>query len=111
MTRQEQIEKAVSEVVEERQTAVGRKKYGGWYFANWFKEGVKWADAHPDTRALWHDASEEPEESVDILCDDLDGGFRLINWVAYTSWADYCFINGVTRWAYVRDLLPEGGDR
>lgn len=59
----------------------------------------------------WHDASEEPEESVDILCDDLDGGFRLINWVAYTSWADYCFINGITKWAYVRDLLPEGGDR
>lgn len=47
MTREEQIEKAVSEVVEGRQTAVGRKKFGGWYFANWFKEGVKWADENP----------------------------------------------------------------
>lgn len=50
MTREEQIEKAVSEVLEERQTAVGRKKYGGWYFVNWFKEGVKWADEHPKSQ-------------------------------------------------------------
>lgn len=47
MTREEQIEKAVSEVVEERQTAEGRKKYGGWDFSSWFKKGVKWADKYP----------------------------------------------------------------
>lgn len=113
MTREEQIEKAVSEVVEERQTAVGRKKYGGSYFANWwFKEGVKWADAYPDTRFLWTDAGEEPEKGVEFLCDDHIEGFRVNIWEdAEMAWPDYCCVSGITRWAYVRDLLPKGGER
>lgn len=102
MTREEQIEKAVSEVVDERQTAVGRKKYGGSYFANWwFKEGVK-----------LHDAGEEPEKGVEFLCDDHIEGFRVNIWEdAEMAWPDYCCVSGITRWAYVRDLLPKGGER
>ena len=30
-----------------------------------FKEGVMWADKHPVN--VWHDASEEPQESINIL--------------------------------------------
>ena len=112
MKRQEQIEKAVSEVVEERQTAVEQKKYGGLHFSYWFNEGVKWADSHPDTRSLWHDAGEEPEKGVEFLCDDHIEGFRVNIWEdAEMAWPDYCCVSGITRWAYVRDLLPKGGER
>lgn len=47
MTREEEIKKAVQEFIEERKTAIGRAKRGGWYFANIFEEGIKWADEHP----------------------------------------------------------------
>lgn len=47
MTRKEQIDDVVTKIVEERESAIGRQKYGGWYFAYWFKEGVEWADEHP----------------------------------------------------------------
>lgn len=60
---------------------------------------------------IWHDASEEPEESVDILCDVYYEGLCVRNWAGYISWADYCCINDITKWAYVRDLLPKGGEK
>lgn len=47
MTREEEIKKAVQEFIEERKTAIGRAKRGGWYFADIFEEGIKWADKHP----------------------------------------------------------------
>lgn len=47
MTREEQIAEAVRNIVEERQTSEGRKKYEGWNFADWFKEGIKWCDDNP----------------------------------------------------------------
>ncbi|MGN0091124.1 MAG: hypothetical protein ACI36Z_09270 [Alloprevotella sp.] len=126
MTREEQVEKAVSKVVEERQTAEGRKKYGGWDFSSWFLEGVKWADEHPinvwhdineepkmgkqvlGIDSVWHDAQvEEPEEDIEFLCDDDCINWCVRGWNCILPWEDYCRNNGITKWAYVRDLLPE----
>lgn len=60
MTREEEIKKAVQEFIEERKTAIGRVKCGGWYFANIFEEGIKWADEH--TKSPWISAK------VDLPC-------------------------------------------
>ena len=65
MTREEEINNAVEEFKEERKTAIGRAKHGGWYFANIFEEGIKWADEHP--KNVWHDASEKPHAKKWLL--------------------------------------------
>lgn len=57
MTREEEIKKAVQEFIEERKTAIGRAKRGGWYFANIFEEGIKWADEHP--KSPWISVKED----------------------------------------------------
>lgn len=54
MTREEEIGNAVKEFREKRKTAIGRAKHGGWYFANIFEEGIKWADEHPKSQNKVH---------------------------------------------------------
>ena len=57
MTREEEIKKAVQEFIEERKTAIGRANRGGWYFANIFEEGIKWADENP--KSPWISVEED----------------------------------------------------
>jgi len=80
-----------------------------------FKEGAKWA-INEFLKDLWHPASEEPREFAEVLAEAKitesiktyislkrnDALFK--NWDAYSSGAN------ITRWLYIDDLFPKGGE-
>lgn len=64
---------------------------------------------------VWHKASDEPQgKDWRILCQDECGGC----WVEnkndairlHNTWNEYVAIELVVKWAYIRDLLPKGGE-
>ena len=75
-------------------------------------DGLKAADAEPNLKSLWHDASEEPQGPYIILCDGLDNRQWVVEWLyidmSYANWQDYVERIDVSRWAYISDLLPKG---
>ena len=80
-----------------------------------FANGAGWSDLHPNLERLWHDASVEPKGTYIVLCDGLDN----LQWVEncqhidiyYANWQNYAEAFNVIRWAYVKDLLPKGGEQ
>ena len=76
-----------------------------------FAAGVEWFK-----KALWHDASVKPEEGEQILYTDTEGG-EIVD-VNVTTTALYDFIPwnevvrdfNISKWCYIDDLLPKGGD-
>ena len=77
-----------------------------------FIAGVDYADRHP--KNVWHPADEEPERRNGcILCEH-----DLYYWVAtqpylssiYGNWHKKVKREHLIRWAYIRDLLPKGGE-
>lgn len=77
-----------------------------------FAAGVEWFK-----KALWHDASEIPEEGEQILYTATEGG-EIVD-VKVTTTALYAFIPwsevvrdfNISKWCYIEDLLPEGGEK
>ena len=78
-----------------------------------FLHGVEFAEEH--LKNVWHDASEEPAgRDWRILCEDESGKC----WVAsrrdaFTigyNWQEFAEDEALTRWAYVSELLPKGGE-
>lgn len=75
-----------------------------------FEDGVEWFK-----KALWHDASVKPEGNAVILyqwLDDrgtmdvgIDGVFSDIEWAKFVAY------NSITKWCYIEDLLPKGGEK
>lgn len=81
-----------------------------------FEAGAKWADKNPDLSSLWHDASEEPEGvNWEILCQDENDGCWVENRIdaqlLHKNWNVYTEIEKIVRWAYIKDLLPKGGEQ
>lgn len=84
-----------------------------------FIEGANWADKHPNLESLWHNASEEPQIGSNIVVVDkmgqwwdiqpYDGEYDDCN--GLTGWR-CCVVhyNNIQSWAYIRDLLPKGGE-
>ena len=83
---------------------------------NVYVDGAKWADNNPDLSSLWHSANEEPEKHSSIL-------IELINTLTsqneigyYAEYAEEWVIGTMKtegfkcRWAYIKDLLPKGGE-
>ncbi len=66
-----------------------------------FKDGARWR-----IESVWHEASEIPENGKLVLGCTLEGDVYMLG-PNHTDFKDtsYCF--GVTRWAYVSDLLPQ----
>lgn len=75
-----------------------------------FEDGVEWFK-----KALWHDASVKPEGNAVILyqwLDDrgtmdvgIDGVFSDVEWAKFVAY------NNITKWCYIEDLLPKGGEK
>ena len=75
-----------------------------------FVNGVKWFK-----EAIWHDASEKPQGSAAILYlwhDEqggmdvgIDGVFDDLDWKKFVEY------NKITKWCYINDILPKGGER
>lgn len=104
MTRDEQIFEA-SKIYSEY-------KYNQTDFENGFINGAKWADVNPSLESLWHDTSEEPEDDLVIIYQDKHGDCWFIakRDILSINWEVFAAIN-VMRWAYVKDLLPKGGEK
>lgn len=72
-----------------------------------FREGAKWFK-----EALWHDASEEPEDNKEFIMYDGENWNEITSYVheGPYSWMQlvgtFCFI----KWCYVEDILPKGGE-
>lgn len=68
-----------------------------------------------DLSQVWHDASEVPQGPYIVLCDGLDNRQWVVEWLyidmSYANWQDYIESIGVSRWAYISDLLPKGGEK
>lgn len=77
-----------------------------------FKEGVEWFK-----HAIWHDTSETPEEGKQILYTATEGGEIVDVKVTTTALYDLIPWNEVVRdfniskWCYIEDLLPKGGEK
>ena len=77
-----------------------------------FAAGVEWFK-----KALWHDASVKPEEGEQILYTDTEGGKNVDVNVTTTALYDFMSWNEVVRffniskWCYIDDLLPKGGEK
>ena len=77
-----------------------------------FVQGAQWADAHPIN--VWHEASEKPRAKEWILVQFEEDEYQTLalsesgvdTW--FNDWVDeYRAI----RWAYIKDLLPKGGEQ
>ena len=74
-----------------------------------FEAGARWADSNPKEGLIslswvWHDSSEIPQHDALILFQSTYGDILLIRFQDRQS-----SMTSIQRWAYVDDLLPEGG--
>ena len=114
MTREEQIQEAKDKTFP---TSKEGRSYESAWAAGGFEMGAHWADEHPNLSSLWHDASEEPKEEEFILIEVINTRLEedevryfvkyLRKWVV-----DSMKTEGFKcRWAYIKDLLPKGGEK
>lgn len=75
-----------------------------------FEKGVDWFK-----HAIWHEVSVKPEGNAVILyqwLDDrgtmdvgIDGVFSDVEWAKFVAY------NSITKWCYIEDILPKGGEK
>ena len=65
-----------------------------------------------DLGEVFHDVVEKPDRGEDILIDTDTFGYNVIRtkWHSYERWASSVSLYVIKRWAYVKDLLPKGGE-
>ena len=78
-----------------------------------YADGIKYADEHPTN--VWHSADKRPEGKYwRILCQDEEGGCWVENkndaMRLHNTWSGYAGIEMLVKWAYIKDLLPKGGE-
>ena len=77
-----------------------------------FNDGIKAADAEPNLKSLWHDASEEPQgDEWHIAYIDVFGLIHSLKCPSVTfdtfpSLEKFTVGVGMQCWAYINDLLP-----
>lgn len=117
MTREEEID-AMARRYTDNLAEIDRFCKENMYSA--YIVGAMWADIHP--KNVWHDESEEPKHGEDIIaiCDGVPvagvfmkhlfgkGIFRYhclqCDWYSPQKWET------VNKWAYIKDILPKGGN-
>lgn len=74
-----------------------------------FRVGVKWFK-----KTIWHDASEEPEYSRYILAQRRTFIGELRYYLVKNNSTYPCELNvkdlRITKWCYIDDILPKGGE-
>lgn len=84
---------------------------------NAFLHGVEWADEHPVD--VWHEASEMPNNHsyimffVDRYTIKTDYIPACLNHCQLnkSNWSEFVKKVNMTKWVYVSDLLPKGGEK
>lgn len=76
-----------------------------------FLHGVEWADEHPIN--MWHDANEEPRLNQWFLAQIGDNAFDtfVMEKNKNEDWKEWSNGINIKRWAYIKDLLPKGGEK
>ena len=64
-----------------------------------FRAGAEWFK-----QSLWHDANEEPIMGARVL---INHHLIVITWHNEYKWDACCKLFGITKWAYIDDLLPK----
>ena len=109
MTREEERIKQIEQFAYER--------YECYEDYSAFISGAIWADDNPaqdvvNLNCVWHGASEEPQGEYEFICQDTLGDVWVTNRRACeTCWVERAIRECIVRWAYVKDLLPKGGER
>lgn len=111
MTREEEIERASVHHLYQYDYSYEEGEHLDFYIKG-FTEGAKWADEHPNN--VWHNASEEPQGKYYALSQRRDGTTDFIDYGCvenyYCGWKFYIKEENIVSWAYIKDLLPKGGD-
>ena len=81
-----------------------------------FADGAKWAEERLNLSSVWHSADEEPVgKNWIILLEDKNGNHwvtsRYSVSVFYGNWQKFTKDDALTRWAYLSELLPKGGEK
>lgn len=75
-----------------------------------FKAGVDWFK-----QALWHNASKKPQGSAAILYlwHDEQGGMHvgIDSIFDDLEWKKFVECNKITKWCYINNILPKGGEK
>ena len=65
-----------------------------------------------DLSEVFHSVTEEPDRTKDILIDSYTVGYYVPTTISFSDekWS-HCISNyDIKRWAYIKDLLPKGGE-
>lgn len=67
---------------------------------------------YTDLSQVWHNAKEEPKKGEWIL-GEYQGGIYQTYLCGYVDceWSSYVKVFSLIRWAYIKDLMPKGGER
>lgn len=101
----ETIEKAADNYSAEIMPAYSDGYFEKYQLADAFETGADWR-----INSVWHDEFEVPESGKYVLA--INGnkhGCRIL-WMNTdpVNWDEYVEANGIKRWAYTSDLLPDG---
>ena len=83
---------------------------GGAEVSIGFFYGALWADKHPNIESLWHYARVRPKDNSEILIKwNIKGnsGYESYHTSTIENWEMFLEKYGVSRWAYISDLLPK----
>lgn len=112
MTREKEIERASVHHLNQYDYSYEEGEHLDFYIKG-FTDGAKWADEHPNHDSLWHEPSEEPKDETHILIEyDYLGSKELLSYNigdGLVNWERLKKNYGISRWAYISDLLPKGG--
>lgn len=63
-----------------------------------------------DLGEVWHSVDEEPTCGEKLLHDNNRLGWSVRAWNGVFPWRKHVKLYGLTKWAYLKDLLPKGGE-
>ena len=65
-----------------------------------------------DLSKVFHNVVEKPDRGKDILIDTDTFGYDVVTakWHSDERWSSFASLYVIKRWAYVKDLLPKGGE-
>lgn len=79
---------------------------------DWSKFAAPWAELHPAN--VWHEAKDKPRTKEWILAQFSEDDYEAfaLDDLGVETWLDWwCKNYKVRRWAYIRDLMPKGGEQ
>ena len=110
MTREEEIKQAARAYISGDTLSI--------QYLMHFENGAGWADEHPNLERLWHDASEFPKDKDEYIlsyseyydCFFIETPKYLMkkDGAENKDWETVVLVNKISKWAYIKDLLPKG---